>query len=388
MRTLLWLLTLAALAVGLSLAARYNDGYALLVLPPWRLELSLNLLLVLLAIAFVVTHTILRLISAMVRLPASVRAFRQARARIKGETALREAAQLLIEGRYGRTLKRAEDAWNAGHAPGLAALLAVRAARGLRDNDRQQRWQQRAVDHDDEVHNARLMMEASFAVEARDFAQAELLLDQLAHESGRHIAALRLSLRTQQGLGNWNAVLHLVKQLEKHRAMTSEQAAPLRLRSHRENLKTLGDNGPALEQYLARAAARDRLDPHFASDAAQALIRAGSGTAAARLIEDVMEESWSSPLAGAYANCGNGDVLGRIAHAEVWLEKHPRDTALLLTLGRLCRQRQLWGKAQSYLEASLAVAPSREAHTELASLLEHLEKPDQANKHYRAAALI
>jgi HemY protein len=43
MRALFWLLTLAALAVGLALAARYNEGYVLLVLPPWRAEVSLNL---------------------------------------------------------------------------------------------------------------------------------------------------------------------------------------------------------------------------------------------------------------------------------------------------------------------------------------------------------
>ena len=34
MRALFWLLILGALAVGLALAARYNDGYVLLVLPP------------------------------------------------------------------------------------------------------------------------------------------------------------------------------------------------------------------------------------------------------------------------------------------------------------------------------------------------------------------
>lgn len=388
MRALLWLLTMAALAVGLSLAARYNDGYALLVLPPWRLELSLNLLLLLLVLAFSVCYAILRLISAMVHLPASVRAFREVRARKNGEAALREAIQLLIEGRYGHALKRAEDAWNAGHAPGLAALLALRASKALHDEDRQQRWQQRAVEHDSEIHNARLMMEASFAVDARDFGQAKVLLDQLARESGRHIAALRLSLRMQQGLGNWHEVLHLVKQLEKHRAMTADQSAPLRMRAHRENLKALEEDSHALEQYLARTAGNDRFDAGLAGDAVQALIRARSGTAAARLIEEVLDESWSSTLAASYADCGSDDVLGRIAHAEVWLQKHPRDVALLLTLGRLCRQRQLWGKAQSYLEASLAIAPSRPAHIELASLLEYLEKVDAANKHYRAAALI
>ena len=43
MKVLLWLLTLFALAVGISLAAHYNQGYVLLVLPPYRAEISLNL---------------------------------------------------------------------------------------------------------------------------------------------------------------------------------------------------------------------------------------------------------------------------------------------------------------------------------------------------------
>ena len=60
MRTLLWLLTLGALAVGLALAAQYNDGYALFVLPPWRVELSLNLLVVLVVIGFLLGYLLLR----------------------------------------------------------------------------------------------------------------------------------------------------------------------------------------------------------------------------------------------------------------------------------------------------------------------------------------
>ena len=49
MRILLWLLALFALAVGVSLAFGYNEGYVLVVLPPWRIELSLNLFIVLVA---------------------------------------------------------------------------------------------------------------------------------------------------------------------------------------------------------------------------------------------------------------------------------------------------------------------------------------------------
>jgi HemY protein len=61
---------------------------------------------------------------------------------------------------------------------------------------------------------------------------------------------------------------------------------------------------------------------------------------------------------------------------------------LLLVLGRFCLQKQLWGKAQSYFEASLSLKPSRAAHIALAKLLDQLEQPALATKHFRAAALL
>ena len=58
----------------------------------------------------------------------------------------------------------------------------------------------------------------------------------------------------------------------------------------------------------------------------------------------------------------------------------------LYALGRLCIAAQLWGKAQSYLEASLNNAPTVDAHLALADLFERLERPGEAHAHYRAAA--
>ena len=74
-----------------------------------------------------------------------------------------------------------------------------------------------------------------------------------------------------------------------------------------------------------------------------------------------------------------------IARAEEWLRGHPDDAGLLLALGRMCIRQRLWGKAQSYLEASLSVAETQAAHLELARLCDQLERPDEANRHYRAA---
>ncbi len=86
-----------------------------------------------------------------------------------------------------------------------------------------------------------------------------------------------------------------------------------------------------------------------------------------------------------YGECGAADTLRQIERAERWLRDHREDGALLLALGRLCAQQQLWGKAQSYLEASLSVEPTYSVHLELARLHEKLGRADDARVHYRAS---
>jgi HemY protein len=52
---------------------------------------------------------------------------------------------------------------------------------------------------------------------------------------------------------------------------------------------------------------------------------------------------------------------------------------LLLTLGRLCLQNRLWGKARDYLESSLRLQRSPETCAELARLLAQLGDTERSN---------
>lgn len=388
MRTLLWLLALFALAVGVSLAFGYNEGYVLVVLPPWRIELSLNLFVVLAVGGFLLGHLLLRVVSHTLRLPQAVRAFRERKRREKGARALREAVQQLFEGRYGHALKNAALSHGAGEAPALSALVAARAAHFLRDAQREEEWLKRAAEHDAEAHAARLMTEAELHVDARRFDAALAALNALQEGGGRHIAALRLALRVHRGLGRWDDVLKVARQLEKHRALTHDAAAPLKQRAHLENLHGREGDARALVAYWEAVPTEERRNARLAAAAARALIAAGDGARAQRIIEQQVDADWDSELAGLYAECRGGDTLGRIARAEKWLERHPQDARLLLALGRLCREQQLWGKAQSYFEASLAIQPSQDAHVELATLFAQLGRSEESNQAYRSAAAL
>ena len=86
-----------------------------------------------------------------------------------------------------------------------------------------------------------------------------------------------------------------------------------------------------------------------------------------------------------YGDCQAVNNVGQIEQAEKWLLSHSDDAGLLLALGKLCLNRGLWGKAQSYLDASISLAPSKAAYTALGQLAEKLLKTADAAKYYQLA---
>jgi len=227
--------------------------------------------------------------------------------------------------------------------------------------------------------------------ESRRFDETLAALERLQGKQGRHIAALRLELRARQGVGDWDGVLKLVRQLAKRDALPVEVVREIRTQAHLGNIARRAPDQAQLATYL-RALPVEERGQRVVLAAARALVAQGSVGEAQKLIEAVLDaasnDDWQSEVVAIYGRLSGGDLSGRIAKAEAWLRHHPDDARLLDALGRMCLQQRLWGKAQSYFEASLAVEPTQQAHLELARLADQLERPEEANKHYRASALL
>lgn len=86
---------------------------------------------------------------------------------------------------------------------------------------------------------------------------------------------------------------------------------------------------------------------------------------AAKAVEVGLEQDWSEELAGLYGQLPGGEFARRLRAAERWLESHPDSPQLLLSLGRLCREDGLWGKAENYLERALKAGAGPAAWEEL-----------------------
>ena len=228
-------------------------------------------------------------------------------------------------------------------------------------------------------------------------AQAEMLLDERRYYDAldvlkklpeKHTAALRLELRAQQMAMNWERVLALIPQLEKRRVFERPIVAQLRRQAVIESLKRKAVDDKSLRDYWDRLPAEDRQDSRIAATAAQSFIALGGCDDAHRIIEEGLERQWDASLLAIYSDCLGTDVRKQLERAEMWLQKHPRDAVLLLTLGRLCARQGLWGKARSYLEASLSIEPTHSAHLELGRLLEREGKSAEAAVEYQKALAV
>ena len=128
MRVLFWFLLLAAAAVGVALATRLTAGYVLLVAPPYRVEVSLNLFLVLAVGGLVGGYLLVRVIGRALHLPDEVRAYRRRQQQERARGRHDAAVLALLEGRYGKARQFAQEALAIPQSTGLSALVAARAA--------------------------------------------------------------------------------------------------------------------------------------------------------------------------------------------------------------------------------------------------------------------
>ncbi|HEX7271398.1 MAG TPA: heme biosynthesis HemY N-terminal domain-containing protein [Casimicrobiaceae bacterium] len=385
MRILFWFLLLAAGAVIVALAAKLSHGYALLVSPPYRVELSLNLLLVLVVGGFLALYLAFRLVARTVQLPVQVRAWRQQRNRDRARARQDAAVVALLEGRYVRAQQDAEEALALPQSSGLAALIAARAAIDVRQFDKAEAFLARSGSQAKSLAVPRLTLAAESALEQGQPQEALRLLQSLKQEAGMHTAALRLELRALQAARRFPDIPPLVEQLVKRKVFDAAQGEQVRIAAQREQLRALAHDAAGLRDAWSRLPEATRIQPKVARAAALSFLQLGGDREAAEIIANSLEHEWDSELVDLYAECRLADGTRQLEQAERWLSSRSQDAALLRVLGLLCQRQQLWGKAQTYLEASLAVDNDWRTQLALGEMLGRLDRTAEANSHLASA---
>jgi len=390
MRTWFWTLLLAVVAVLLAVMLRQHEGNVLLLVWPWRIELSLTLAVLLLIGLFVALYVGLRLLAWLLAIPDRVRAWRGRRAQARDHDLLERGWISMLEGRFShaeKDLAKLYDQTKVRSRRVLAALSAARSAHEMGEFARRDSMIEAAREQADGNHG---LLEATATVSADmllDQGRPQEALDVLAplQDGGaRHLHTMRLLLRAESALDHHERVFTLARGLLRRNALGKLEAAQLIDHAGAARLRTgMADDGWRVIWKDLKS--EERLLPGIALAGAAAFEAAGDANEAARILEAAIADKFNPTLVAAYSRCEAGQVPRRLAKAETWLQQRPADADLLTALGVLCLNGQLWGQAERYLQRSLARRNDPQCHALLGSLYDRLERPADATRHWRLA---
>ncbi|HUX29368.1 MAG TPA: heme biosynthesis protein HemY [Thiobacillus sp.] len=383
MRWLISLIIVAVLAIALAMAGRYDPGYVVLVYPPWRVEISFIGFVLMLVGLVVGGIVLLRLAMLTLNLPGIVREQRTRRAARKRDESFVGGLKAYTEYRY-QDAEQSLGQWRGDDTRvGVARVLAARAAQEIRAVPQRERHLQEAAEHGAEL--AAQLFEAEARLDAKDATAALVAINRAKEIAPQHTALLRLELKARQMTGQWDEVDKLLDALMRGNALEPGVATQMRRMAYAENIRRRAEDGHGLLEYWKTIPADFKVDPWVARAAARAFIQCAGHDTALDVLEAALKREWHEDLAALYGEVRGSNSTRQIEQAEKWLHVHPRDAQLLLTLAQLCSVQELWGKAQSYLEASLAIAPSAEGHIRMAELKTQSGQPGEACKHYQKA---
>ncbi len=267
-------------------------------------------------------------------------------------------------------------------------LIAARAADLLDAVDRRDAWLARAQDEAPEARVAALITLAEMQMRRGQDEAALQTLEQLDASGDLNSRGLELMARLCQKLGRNERLAELGPRLLGARELPADQVNELLAHVRLAEIRAAGEraNQSALEKAWSELPRAVRKLPQSIVTYARAAMACHDHPSAERALRELIEETGDTAAIRLYGDLALPDPLVPLERAEHWLRQRPEHADLLATCARLSLRAELFGKARSYLEASLARRPTAENSLILAELLEDLGEHEAATTWLRRAA--
>ena len=414
MRTVIWFTLLFAVAVVAATTLGTNDGLVSFYWSGWRMDVSLNLFLLVLVGTCFALVTLIQAINALVGLPRRALEWRVARRDRSAQAWLRDALAQYFGGRYSRAHRSAQRALEIqSDTPELAQdneftvlghLLAAGSLHRLQDRPQRDEQLRRALDLARRSAAARSaeegarMLAAEWALDDRDAPRALELLSDLPPGVGRRTHALRLKLQATRLARQPQEALKTARLLAKHQGFSKEAALGL-LRSLAFEALDAGRDADQVRNIWQQLDPADRRDAFVAARAATRMALLGAPEDGRQWLRPFWEALGDftaedrDALAHGLVACVAGIGSDWLARLEAAWHGYPREGAIAFAVGCALAECRLWGKARQALQQAaddemLPRASRRRAWRQLAELAREQGDPVRSAECYAAAAQI
>ncbi len=365
---------------GLTFFLMQKPGFAVFNYGDLSIELPLVKFVIGLFIFFTILYFILRLLSFLFGAPKRIH---QSVSRSKQQKAISTTKQGLTQFILGDWQKSEKLLLKGADNIDNACVNYIWAARSAHQ----------AGDYETRDHHLSMAKECTpDAKAALNVLQAELLLDQglpeqalasLNQQSNKIHSNPKIAMlfaAAYEQLNDWQKLATIIPDLKRTKGLDKQQLNKIERKTVQGLLsgnfnKLNADEAIKIGSQFKEVIAAD----HDLTVAyIEALCEQNKYTEAETLITKSLNDKWNSKLIYLYGLLELDDYSNALKNAEQWAKTQTNDANLYLTLGRLCKRAQLWGKAKSYFESSLSRKPLPEAYAELAALHEQLDEADDA----------
>ncbi len=373
-RWMLLLVIVAALAAFGWHGVAEDPGYVLVRLHGWRAETTVVATLVILLLAWALLTVLWR----VARWPFG--AFSRRHRRLSQQR-MGDGLIALIEGRHGDAERDLNRASRLDSLRGPALLASAEAssrrgehARALESLNQASQSAPQAA----RVLRARVLRRDGKPAEALSLLAPESDKGTLTPAGWRELALAALAS------GDARRARDALDPLQKSGALGTRGYAALEAKVLVASIDAAGD-GAVLNTLWSQLPKSQRRVPAAIDAYARRASGFGLVLPAMDELESALRREWSPQLIETYGTLPGDDIEARLRRAEGWLDAHPNDANLLLTLGRMCVRLKLWGKAHQYLQRSLALTPSASAWEALGDTFAGQGDALQAQRCYRNA---
>jgi len=208
-----------------------------------------------------------------------------------------------------------------------------------------------------------------------------------AQPTPRLTRLVRLQLRLAQDQGDALEILDKTDKLVRAGAVSDTAARQYSLQAYRKLLQS-ADDAAGMKACLKRipdALKEDELCQTVAERYAELGLYRQAVSWVGKYYPLNHQAGLLPPLIESVRYLSDKEQRKIIDTADAWLPHNPNDARLLMYLGELAYNKQLWGKAQGYLEASIGIAPSPSARLILAKVLDESGQSAEAENQRRLA---
>jgi HemY protein len=390
MKTLFKFLIIALIAVAAGLLAHQDAGYVLFGRGTKTMEMSLSLFLTLFLFSYLFAYVLLRFIIRSWEMPEQLKRWRREKQAKKARKVSLQGLINLSQGQWKKAERMLLGGVKHSDMPLLNYLSAAKAAQKQNAPDRRDHYLAMAHESMPEADFSVKLTQAELQFAHGQNEQALATLVHLHNLSPKHPHIMSLLSRLYFKLKSWDDLKVLLPQLRKEKVLPEKEIFNLERDTYIELINRLhGENKFNELQSLWQDISGDlKKDLYVQTVYCKKLINLNKHDDAERLLREILRKAWQPALIELYGLVKSSAPEKQLSFAESLLKDHENNPALLLTLGRLCMHNDLWGKARSYLEASLGNKEKPETYKELGLLMEYLNEGKLAADYFRKGLLL